>query len=89
MADVGRSFAGEFANFAFQFVFRSDLTFRQSLTVKTEIPAAPEQVTAARADIPGGFPHTGGIAAVQVHGGQQREVEICQVLGRAVAAVAQ
>lgn len=34
MADVGRScFVGEFANLVFQFDFRSDHAFRQSLTV--------------------------------------------------------
>lgn len=68
LADVGRrSFAGEFANSVFQFVFRSDHSFRESLTVggsvKTEVPAAPEQVTAARAVIPAvaeGVPCAGG-----------------------------
>lgn len=63
VAHVGRSFVGEFANFVLQFVFRSDFTFRQSVTVQSEgreVPAAPEQVTAARMDIPGGFPHPGG-----------------------------
>lgn len=52
MADVGRNFVGEFANFVFQFVFRSDHSFRESLAVKTEVPAAPEQVTTARTVTP-------------------------------------
>lgn len=93
MADVGRSSVGKFANFVLQFVFRSDHTFRQPLTVggsvKTEVPAAPEQVTAARAVIPGGVPHTGGNCCCP---GSWREGERGGDLpgpGRAVAEVAE